>query len=159
MNRIERRIAGADNTKPGSGVCNPGEPAVPRRGMLGGMSLLYKSQESKSISNVVSIRNPVSKPNINSQIESLKKKDNKLTELERKIAIFEETNAINISILEEKIRQQNIEIEKLKKYIKQTDNSDILEDNNVLDNNENKTKLSQETDTPLNNITLSINEN
>ena len=118
-----------------------------------------KSQESKSISNVVSIRNPVSKPNINSQIESLKKKDNKLTELERKIAIFEETNAINISILEEKIRQQNIEIEKLKKYIKQTDNSDILEDNNVLDNNENKTKLSQETDTPLNNITLSINEN
>ena len=47
MNRIERRIAGTNGSRPGAPVCNPGKPNQPVTGMLGGNSALYQTPQQR----------------------------------------------------------------------------------------------------------------
>ena len=47
MNRIERRIAGTNGSRPGAPVCNPGTPQN-NVAMLGGIANIYPSQQRQT---------------------------------------------------------------------------------------------------------------
>ena len=56
MNRIDRRIAGTDAGRPGSGVCIPGDNGR-RKSMLGGTSRLYSRSYNPRITNQTQANN------------------------------------------------------------------------------------------------------
>ena len=121
MNRFERRISGSGGPRPGVAVCDPGNANVAQRGMLGGSSFLYNKRQSQRVNNN---RNN----SVISKLSKLKKEDGKIERLEKKLEDLENSYVMHVSSLEQKISDQEYQINlltnsydstvsQLKKYI------------------------------------------
>ena len=91
MNRIERRIAGTNGSRPGAPVCKPGSPQN-NRGMLGSGSQLYQTvrERKESQRNVKRING----------LAVLQSQGDRITRLEQRLEQFEHNQAIIMSKME-----------------------------------------------------------
>ena len=91
MNRIERRIAGTNSSRPGAPVCNPGNPEN-SVGMLGSNSQLYQTvrERKESQRNIKRING----------LAVLQSHGDRITRLEQRLEQFEHNQAIIMSKME-----------------------------------------------------------
>ena len=108
MNRIERRIAGTNGSRPGAPVCNPGTPQN-NVAMLGGIANIYPSQQRQT-SNVRQVNG----------LAMLQMQGDRINNLEQKLLHLEQLNVMNISRTDAELRKKDKTIDLMNKDFRTT---------------------------------------
>ena len=160
MNRIERRIAGTNGSRPGAPVCNPGKPAQQVTGMLGGNSALYQTPQQRVASSNTRQINGLRL--LQNQGDRISRLEQKLEQLENQYALsttkmdFKVSNAASkIDLINGEYREQ---MRVMREYIKELE-SKLKDSNDIPVVTAVKKEISSIESTNQENVTLEIVDN
>ena len=121
MNRIDRRIAGTDAGRPGSGVCVPGDNG--RRKSMLRTSRLYSRSYNPRITNQTQANNQKNIEQFKKMVNNTNtnnKNNTAIARIESKLENIEKSNALNIVGLHQKLNVQETDIQFMKGDFKKT---------------------------------------
>ena len=160
MNRIERRIAGTNGSRPGAPVCNPGQPNQPVAGMLGGNSALYQTPQQRAASSNTRQINGLRL--LQNQGDRISRLEQKLEQLENQYALSTTKMDFKVSKAASKIDLINGEYREqmkvMREYIKELE-SKLTNSKNIPVVTAVKKEISSIESTNQENITLEIVDN